>query len=81
VGGTVEVGTTMFGGGSAPGEGVRSPVVRIAVPSAEAVARHLRQGDPAVIVRVSEGAVVVDLRTVDPADDTLVRDRLGAALR
>lgn len=80
VGGTVTDGLTMFGGGSAPGEGVASPVVRIAAPGAEAAARGLRSGQPPIIVRVSEGAVLVDLRTVDPEHDAMIAQRLVAAL-
>ena len=37
---------------------------------------RLRAGDPAVIGRIVDGAVVLDLRTVEPADD----DRLAAAV-
>ena len=77
---TVEQRTTMFGGGSAPGEGVATPVVIIQTAAAEALARALRQADPPIIVRVSEGTVIVDLRTVDRDDDALVADRLAAAL-
>jgi hypothetical protein len=33
-----------------------------------------------VVARVEEGAVVCDLRTVDPGDDTLLRDALAAAV-
>ena len=80
VGGYIEVDTTMFGGGSAPGEGVPSPVVRVEASSAEAVARALRGGTPPIVVRVNEGDVVVDLRTVDPADDAMIAERLRAAL-
>ncbi len=81
VGGAVTPATTLVGGGSAPGSGVTSPVVRVAVPSAGAAAARLRAGDPPVVVRVESGALVVDLRTV-PADlDALVRERLLAAVR
>ncbi len=80
VGGTVEEATTMFGGGSAPGEGVTSPVVRLTTPAASAVARTLRLGAPPIIVRVADGGVVVDLRTVAEEDDALVGERLAAAL-
>jgi len=80
VGGTVTPATTLVGGGSAPGSGVTSPVMRVAVASAGAAAARLRAGDPPVVVRVESGALVVDLRTV-PADlDPLLRDRLLAAL-
>jgi hypothetical protein len=36
----------------------------------------LRAWDPPVIARVAEGVTVLDLRTVDPADDALVAKAL-----
>ncbi|WP_108666675.1 L-seryl-tRNA(Sec) selenium transferase [Euzebya rosea] len=81
VGGTVVEGTTMVGGGSAPGVGVTSPVLRVALDHPLRIAEAMRHADPPVIVRVADGAVVVDLRTVTPADDALVTDALRAALQ
>ncbi len=72
---------TLVGGGSAPGAGLSGPVVRLAHRRPDAVAAALRTGTPAVLVRVEGGAVLVDLRTVAPADDALVAERLLAALR
>src|SRR5690606_22675018 len=80
VGGSVVAGASVVGGGAAPGAAVPGPVVRVAAPDAGAVAARLRRGDPPVVVRVAEDAVWVDLRTVAPADDGLVAERLGAAL-
>ena len=79
-GGQVTEGLTMFGGGSAPGEGVASPVLSIETPHAEAAARALRAGQPPIIVRVNDGALIVDLRTVDPSHDAVLGERLTAAL-
>jgi hypothetical protein len=38
----------------------------------------LRAGDPPVIARVHDGATVIDLRTVDPADDLVLGKALAA---
>ncbi|MBX6316765.1 MAG: hypothetical protein IRY99_28205, partial [Isosphaeraceae bacterium] len=45
--------------------------------SEAALARALRLGDPPVVPRVQGGAVLFDLRTLDPAEDAT----LLAALR
>ena len=72
---------TMIGGGSTPGDGIATPVVRVVSPGPQRVAAALRSGEPPIIVRVADDAVLVDLRTVPQEDDALVRDRLVAALR
>jgi len=67
------------GGGSLPGETLPSFGLALRSPgmSAERLMAGLRAGDPPVIGRLIDDAVILDLRTVDPADD----DLLGAALR
>jgi L-seryl-tRNA(Ser) seleniumtransferase len=67
------------GGGGAPG--VTLPGAAVALP--ERLAVPLRHGDavrrgevPAVVGRVERGQLLLDLRSVDPADD----DRLAAAV-
>jgi L-seryl-tRNA(Ser) seleniumtransferase len=58
------------GGGSLPGEGLETVVVRWR-PSgigAEEAARRLRLGSPPVVARVNEGAVVFDVRTIGDDD-------------
>jgi L-seryl-tRNA(Ser) seleniumtransferase len=56
------------GGGSVPG--ITIPSAGLALPGDHTAA--LRAGDPPVIARVHDGMTVLDLRTVDPADDALV---------
>lgn len=74
------------GGGSLPGETLASAGVvvaglgRAAGGRASALASRLRSGDPAVIGRVEDGAVRLDLRTVDPGDDTALAAALARAL-
>ena len=55
------------GGGSLPGETLAS--WGLAIPGADARLAALRRGDPAVVARIEDGRVVVDLRTVDPGRD------------
>ena len=65
---TVELGSTV-GGGSLPGEILPSFGVALAGRSADRLLTTLRRGRPAVIGRIQDGRVVIDLRTVPPARD------------
>jgi L-seryl-tRNA(Ser) seleniumtransferase len=63
-------GAAAAGGGSLPGYVIDSQVVRFdSIPHAEEVAARLRLGNPPVFCRLEEGALVFDLRTVEPRDD------------
>jgi L-seryl-tRNA(Ser) seleniumtransferase len=67
------------GGGAFPT--ARIPSVGLAVADhADAVERALRFSDPALVGRVFDGRVIVDLRTIFPEDDQLVTKTLSAAL-
>jgi L-seryl-tRNA(Ser) seleniumtransferase len=66
--GTVVDCVSLPGGGSAPG--VEIPSAGIAVDGDRTAA--LRAFDPPVIARVVDGCTILDLRTVDPADDGVV---------
>jgi L-seryl-tRNA(Ser) seleniumtransferase len=68
------------GGGSLPGQLLESVGLVVTGPGAEALARRLRTGDPAVVGRVDSRAVLLDLRTIDPADDVVLREALAHAL-
>ncbi|MEX1162138.1 MAG: L-seryl-tRNA(Sec) selenium transferase [Nitriliruptor sp.] len=59
------------GRGSAEGEGGTSSAEEACGPtaSAEALAAALRAGDPPVLGRISEGRLLLDLRTVPPSGD------------
>jgi L-seryl-tRNA(Ser) seleniumtransferase len=61
------------GGGAFPTATIQSAALRIDAP-ADAVEKRLRGRDPAIIARIAEGMVLLDLRTVFPTDeDELVR--------
>jgi L-seryl-tRNA(Ser) seleniumtransferase len=72
--------TSAVGGGSLPGETLESVGLVIHGAGAAALAIRLRAGDPAVIGRIEGGAVHLDLRTVDPAEDSALAAALAAAL-
>jgi L-seryl-tRNA(Ser) seleniumtransferase len=69
--------TATLGGGSLPGETLPSFGLALAARSADRLLAALREGTPAVVGRIEDGRVVLDLRAVDPASD----DALAAALR
>jgi L-seryl-tRNA(Ser) seleniumtransferase len=68
-------GESVAGGGSLPGHGIETDVVRVTHPTLTAaeIAAALRAWSTPVVVRVDAGAVVVDLRTVAPAQDGAVK--------
>jgi L-seryl-tRNA(Ser) seleniumtransferase len=68
------------GGGSLPGETMPSFGLAVVARSADRLLAALRAGDPAVLARVEDGRVVLDLRTVDPAADDELAEALAAAL-
>jgi L-seryl-tRNA(Ser) seleniumtransferase len=80
VGGLVVDHLTLVGGGCAPGAGALTPVVRIDCPAPDALAAALRAHDPPVITRVEDGALWLDLRTVDAEADELLAQAVAAAL-
>ncbi|WP_409463471.1 L-seryl-tRNA(Sec) selenium transferase [Amycolatopsis sp. GA6-003] len=77
-GAEVREGASTPGGGSLPGQTIRSPLVHLTPrsDSEAATMARLRHGDPPVIARTEKGRLVIDLRTVDEDDD----DTLAAAL-
>jgi L-seryl-tRNA(Ser) seleniumtransferase len=72
-------GMSVLGGGSAPGAVL--PTILLAISSkrlsADELAARLRAHDPAIIARVEEGRVLIDLRTVFPGQDATVADALA----
>jgi L-seryl-tRNA(Ser) seleniumtransferase len=74
---SVETGEAVAGGGSIPGYGIPSVVVRLPAKRPTDVAARLRVGNPAVICRVEADGLLFDLRTVFPEED----ERLARAIR
>lgn len=85
-------GESTVGGGSLPGEVLSSRVVRITGPAGgdrgrkrpgawlAEVGRRLRLGTPGVVARIEDDALILDPRTVLPAQDQWVAQALAAAL-
>lgn len=82
--GAVDVvdGVGRVGGGTYPDHPLPARVVRLTGlrDGADAVAARLRAGDPPMVVRIEDGAVVVDPRTIDPDDDERAGELLHRAL-
>ena len=68
------------GGGSLPGETLVSFGIALRSRSATRVLGALRRGSPPLVARIADGRVVLDLRTVDPADDDRLVPAIAAAL-
>jgi L-seryl-tRNA(Ser) seleniumtransferase len=73
----VEAVESTIGGGSLPGETLPSVALSLRLIRPDAVHRRLRAGNPALIGRVRDGRVLLDLRTVLPEEDPLVGDALS----
>jgi L-seryl-tRNA(Ser) seleniumtransferase len=71
------------GGGSLPGQTLPAAVVAVTAAglSDAAIAERLRLGEPAVMARLHDGRVVVDVRTVFPEQDDALAAALLAACR
>jgi L-seryl-tRNA(Ser) seleniumtransferase len=67
---TLEPGDSAVGGGTAPTSNLRSAVIAVSHPhkSASSLERQLRHSSPAVIARIAEDKVLLDLRTVASDD-------------
>jgi len=70
---TVEVaaGSSAVGGGAAPTVEVPTALLRVRHPRRrpEELARSLRMGDPPIVSRIADDALVLDLRTVAPEEE------------
>jgi L-seryl-tRNA(Ser) seleniumtransferase len=70
------------GGGSLPLVELEGPVVALEGPGgAQALCGHLRRGDPAIVARVHEDAVLLDPRTLSDVEIEFVVRGALAALR
>ena len=73
-------GRSMIGGGSLPEENLPTSLLALRVRAPSALAGQLRAGDPAVVARVDQDLVLLDPRTVDPAEDEALLRVLRRAL-
>ncbi len=72
------VGSTV-GGGSLPGETLPSFGLALEARSPDRLLVALRAGDPAVVGRIEDRRVVLDLRTVEPGRDAELADAIVRA--
>ena len=82
IGAEVIDGESLLGGGSTPAQTLPTRLVRLRPEeiSAAAVERRLRSNEPAVIVRIADDALLLDLRTVFPDEDGALAAAVVAAL-
>jgi L-seryl-tRNA(Ser) seleniumtransferase len=71
-------GFSAIGGGSAPGRRLPTRLVAISLPASRLEAA-LRMERPAVVTRIEDGKVLVDLRTVSPGHDELLAGLIASA--
>ncbi len=71
-------GESLLGGGAAPSSVLPTRVLAVTCDrlSADELAASLRRSEPPIIVRVDDGRVLLDLRTVFPEQDAAVADAL-----
>ena len=74
LGAEVVDGVSTVGGGSAPGSALPTRLIQLTHTSlaADALESRLRSLDPPVITRIQDDRVIIDLRTVIPADDDVL---------
>ena len=74
-------GRSMIGGGSLPEESLPTKLLAVEDDGARLnqIARALRLGDPAVVARIEDRKLLLDPRTVDPAQDRAIVEALSVA--
>jgi L-seryl-tRNA(Ser) seleniumtransferase len=77
-GAEVVAGESVIGGGSTPEQPIPTWLVAVRTDDANGLERKLRMGEPAVIARIVDDCVVVDMRTVLACEED---DVVGAFLR
>jgi L-seryl-tRNA(Ser) seleniumtransferase len=77
-------GESVIGGGATPEQAIPTWLMAIECPDVVAVERRLRAGDPPkvaqVVARIEDGKLILDLRTVFPAEEELLAGALTHAL-
>jgi L-seryl-tRNA(Ser) seleniumtransferase len=79
---SVEDGVSEVGGGALPLHSLPTRLVAVSpgAAGASAVEARLRRGQPPVLVRIQEDRLLLDLRTVPPAEDDRLRDAVLEAI-
>jgi L-seryl-tRNA(Ser) seleniumtransferase len=74
-------GQSVLGGGSTPEQSIPTWLIAIAAPGLAGVERRLRSHDPPVVARIENDRLLIDLRTVEPDDETTLAAALQSAIR
>ena len=74
-------GRSVIGGGSTPDQSLPTWLVAIQNEKAASFEKRLRTGNPAVIVRIENDTILVDLRTVFPEEEAALLEALQARSR
>jgi L-seryl-tRNA(Ser) seleniumtransferase len=69
-----------IGGGSLPGDTLPSAAIGLAVRNPDSLAKRLRLGNPAIVARIENHHVLLDLRTILPMQEAAVVGAVQAAL-
>jgi len=69
------------GAGTLPGARVASLAIAVRAPGLDAVGAALHRNDPAIVGRIENGRLLLDLRTIAPEDDERVVAALAEACR
>ncbi|MHB1294767.1 MAG: L-seryl-tRNA(Sec) selenium transferase [Anaerolineae bacterium] len=77
---TLRGGRSMIGGGSLPEESLPTVLVGLPAGTPHEVVVALRTGNPAVVARVQEGHILLDMRTVLPVQEDALLARLRQLL-
>jgi L-seryl-tRNA(Ser) seleniumtransferase len=72
-------GSSVIGGGSTPGQPMKSWLVAIDCADVVEAERHCRAGNPPVIARIEDGRLLLDLRTVFPDEENQLARVIRAA--
>jgi L-seryl-tRNA(Ser) seleniumtransferase len=73
-------GKSVVGGGATPDQSIPTWLVAIACANVNAVEAQLRAHDPAVVARIEEGKLIVDLRTVMACEEADLTRALDTCL-
>jgi len=73
-------GRSMIGGGSLPEESLPTTLLALPAGGADALAAALRSGEPPIVAHIRDDRVVLDLRTVLPAQEQALVARLRELL-
>lgn len=71
-------GESLLGGGSTPGQALPTCLLAL-TPNAAQLERKLRAHQPPIVARIGGDRLLLDLRTVDPADDAVLLEALRGA--